>query len=104
LENIPTFAPSINNDKAMQEQSEYTLHLSETTRKTGRFLYEVKDASGNVISQRFSNNPNYVAATISGSFYFGRIDLIGKGDHGKRVKWCIENGIEQKPIAYKKTA
>ena len=60
----------------------YTLKKTETNRKTGKFFYEVIDESGNVISTR-SSNREYVACTINGNFYFGRIDLIGKGEHGK---------------------
>lgn len=52
------------------------------TPKGKKFLYEVKDENGNVISQRTSTR-NYVACTANGEFYFGRLDLIGKGDHGK---------------------
>lgn len=51
------------------------------TPKGKRFLYEVKDADGNVVSKRTSTR-DYVACTANGEFYFGRIDLIGKGQHG----------------------
>lgn len=67
----------------------YTLKKNETNRKTGKFFYEVIDESGNVISTR-SSNREYVACTIHGGFYFGRIDLIGKGDHGRMLKHYLE--------------
>ena len=54
------------------------------------------DETGKVISERKSNRV-YVAATTDGKYYFGRLDLIGKGDHGKD----INHGGDYK-IAYKK--
>lgn len=56
--------------------------LTKTT-KGKKFLYEVKDVNGNVISKRTSTR-DYVACSINGDFYFGRLDLVGKGDYGKR--------------------
>ena len=73
----------------------YTLKVTETSNKTGKFIYEVIDKTGQVISKRTSNR-EYVACTIDGDFYFGRLDLIGKGDHGRRLKMGITC-----PIAYK---
>lgn len=63
----------------------YLLTRTETNRKDARFLYVVTDENGVEISRR-SSNREYVACTIHGSYYFGRLDLIGKGDHGKRLK------------------
>lgn len=80
---------------------EYTLEVTETKNKAGRFHYKVKDSNGQVISERKSNR-EYVACTIDGSNYFGRLDLVGKGDHGRQIKWCQENNREVTPIAYKK--
>lgn len=54
------------------------------TQKGKKYLYEVKDENGNVISKRTSTR-DYVACTVNGDFYFGRLDLIGKGDHGKGI-------------------
>lgn len=65
----------------------YFLHKKETGSKAARFHYTIKDETGAIISDRKSNR-EYVAATINGQFYFGRIDLIGKGDHGKTVKFA----------------
>lgn len=67
----------------------YTLKKTETGRKNGKFLYEVIDESGNVISSRTSNR-DYVACTVNGGFYFGRLDLIGKGDHNRKLKHHFE--------------
>lgn len=64
------------------EKSSYVLH--KTPVKKG-FFYEVKDQNGKVISSRTSKN-EYVACSIDGRFYFGRLDLVGKGDHGRAVK------------------
>lgn len=63
----------------------YTLRVTETKNKAGKFHYQVIDKTGKVISERKSNR-TYVACTINGQFYFGRLDLIGKGDHGKQIK------------------
>lgn len=52
------------------------------TSKGKKFLYEVKDENGNVISKRISTR-DYVACTSNSEFYFGRIDLIGKGEYGR---------------------
>lgn len=52
--------------------------------KGKKYQYTVTDEKGNVISTRTSAR-DYVACTADGSFYFGRLDLIGKGDHGKRL-------------------
>lgn len=49
-----------------------------------KFLYTVTDENGNIISTRTSSR-DYVACTIDGSFYFGRLDLINKGDHGRTL-------------------
>lgn len=59
------------------------------TPKGAKFQYQVIDTKTNeVISTRLSAR-NYVASTANGEFYFGRIDLIGKGDHGKRLNWAL---------------
>lgn len=78
----------------------YKLTVTETGNKAGKFHYQVIDETGAVISERKSNR-EYVACTIHGQYYFGRLDLIGKGDHGKQIKWCAEKGVQPYPIAYK---
>lgn len=98
----------------------YTLNVKETGSKAARFHYTVTDETGTVISERKSNR-QYVACTINGQYYFGRLDLIGKGDHGKQVQYCagarwMQNSkgkmvltpgqadpVEPTPIAYLKT-
>lgn len=52
------------------------------TAKGKKNLYQVIDETGKVISSRTSTR-NYVACTINGAMYFGRLDLIGKGEHGQ---------------------
>lgn len=52
--------------------------------KGGKYLYTVTDETGQVISTRKSKR-DYVACTIYGDFYFGRLDLIGSGEHGARL-------------------
>ena len=64
------------------ENNVYT--LTKTQLKNGKFQYVVTDQNGNIISDRKSAR-EYVACTIDGSSYFGRLDLIGKGDHGRRI-------------------
>jgi hypothetical protein len=63
----------------------YKLTKTETNVKAAKYLYQVIDENGNVLSTRQSNR-DYVAATIKGHYFFGRLDLIGKGDHGRNVK------------------
>ena len=67
----------------------YELTVTETNNKAGKYHYKVIDENGNVISERKSNR-EYVACTIDGGCYFGRIDLIGKGDYGRFLKYAIE--------------
>lgn len=43
-------------------------------------IYQVVDDSGKVISQRVSAR-EYVACSINGDYYFGRMDLVGKGEY-----------------------
>ena len=65
-----------------------TYRLTKTELKNGKFLYEVKDENNNTISKRTSTR-HYAACTIDGSHYFGRVDLIGKGDHGRLLAQAI---------------
>lgn len=65
----------------------YTLNVKETGNKAAQYHYTVTDENGNIISERKSNRV-YVACTIHGTFYFGRLDLIGKGGHGANLKMC----------------
>ena len=58
--------------------------LTATALKNGKTLYQVIDETGKVISKRTSTR-NYVACTIDGSYYFGRLDLIGKGENGQTL-------------------
>lgn len=71
--------------------------LTATTLKNGKTLYQVIDETGKVISKRTSTR-KYVACTINGEFYFGRLDLIGKGDHGRRlahIQDCKVNTLDK---------
>lgn len=80
----------------------YELKVTETNNKAGKFTYEVIDEEGKVITTRKSNR-EYVACTINGQFFFGRLDLIGKGDHGRQIKATIQEGKQQPtPIAFVK--
>lgn len=90
----------------------YTLHC---TPKGKKFLYEVKDEQGHLYAKRLSKRDNFVACTLDGNFFFGRIDLISKGDHGKMVSkyqdvirapkghyeeiaaYCKRNGVDIEP-------
>jgi hypothetical protein len=62
----------------------------ETGKKSAKFNYSIVDENGNVLQTR-SSNREYVAATICGTFFFGRLDLIGKGDHGRYIRDCQKN-------------
>ena len=72
------------------------------TAKGKTFEYTVSDERGRIISKRTSSR-DYVACTIDGSYYFGRLDLIGKGDHGRnlaRLSEFIGSLPETQPAAY----
>ena len=66
-----------------------TYRLTKTELKNGKFLYEVKDENNTTISKRTSTRGHYIACTIDGQFYFGRVDLIGKGMHGQLLNQAI---------------
>lgn len=68
--------------------------------KGKKYQYTVTDEKGNVISTRTSAR-DYVACTANGEFYFGRLDLIGKGDHGKGLSHTAEI-LANPEKAYKK--
>lgn len=59
------------------------------TPKGKQFQYVVTDEAGNVVSKRTSKRGNYVACTAFGDFYFGRRDLIGKGEHGRQLNFVL---------------
>lgn len=70
--------------------------------KGKKYQYTVTDEKGNVISTRTSAS-DYVACTANSEFYFGRLDLIGKGDHGRALSSAT--AIVANPEAvYKKQA
>lgn len=77
----------------------YTLFRTLTGNKKSCFKYQVADAFGNILAERLSNR-EYVACTIDGEYFFGRVDLIGKGDHGRSVKYKLSEGENPAPIAY----
>ncbi len=58
---------------------------TETGRKNGKYIYQVVDSNGNVKAERISNK-DYVACTSGGTYFFGRVDLIGKGEHGYMIR------------------
>jgi hypothetical protein len=64
----------------------YTLTVTVTKNKSGKYHYQVLDENGIVISERRSNR-KYMACLSNGEFYFGRLDLIGKGDHGRHINY-----------------
>lgn len=68
--------------------------------KGKKYLYTVTDEKGNVVSTRTSAR-DYVACTANGEFYFGRLDLIGKGDHGRGLSRTTEI-LTNPERAYKK--
>jgi hypothetical protein len=74
----------------------YILKVTLTNNKSSKYLYQVLDESGTVISTRRSNR-KYMACTADGQYYFGRLDLIGKGDHGSAIKFYTDrlNGYPQ---------
>ena len=74
--------------------------LTATALKSGKTKYQVLDEGGKVVSSRTSAR-HYVACTIDGSFYFGQLDLIGKGDHGKKLAWIQDLKHNTTPERYR---
>jgi hypothetical protein len=77
----------------------FKLIKTETNVKAAKYLYQVIDENGNVLMTRKSNR-EYIAATIDGLYFFGRLDLIGKGMHGSDLKSLtneIKNGYWKSP-------
>ena len=86
------------------------------TQKGNKYLYEVKNNEGVVLAKRLSSR-DYIACTSNGELFFGRMDLIGKGEHGRQLsmyekgaqdmkekesfrKWCAESLEIIRNIAY----
>ena len=70
--------------------------------KGKKYEYQVIDVDSKAIVSKRTSAREYVACTADGSFYFGRLDLIGKGDHGKRLSHVTEI-LANPEKAYKKT-
>src|SRR5699024_8593224 len=73
--------------------------------KEKKYEYQVIDADSKAIVSKRTSAREYVACTADGSYYFGRLDLIGKGDHGKylnRAEAMLANPEREykKMIAY----
>lgn len=68
------------------------------TIKGKKFLYQVKDENENVISKRLSTR-EYVACTVNGEFYFGRLDLVGKGDYSRALA-CAQKYAKYSTLQY----
>lgn len=69
--------------------------------KGKKYEYQVIDVDSKAIVSKRTSAREYVACTADGSFYFGRLDLIGKGDHGKRLSHTAEI-LANPEKAYKK--
>jgi len=63
------------------------------TVKGKKFLYQVFDSENHLISKRLSGR-DYVACTMNGKYYFGRLDLVLKGDHLREVNYYREMTLE----------
>ena len=80
-----------------------TYTMTKTAKGKQGFLYEIFNAAGEKISSRTSKR-DYVAATACGAFFFGRLDLIGKGDHGRYLKNFAETGRTEELERYSRIA
>lgn len=61
-------------------------YILKKTKVRGTNLYTVVNEQGVVISTT-KDKRDFVACTIKGHYFFGRKDLIGKGEHGKQLKY-----------------
>lgn len=69
--------------------------------KGKKYEYQVIDVDSKAIVSKRTSAREYVACTANGEFYFGRLDLIGKGDHGKGLSRTTEI-LANPERAYKK--
>lgn len=95
VNNPPGFAPGTTT-KIMAK------YILSKQAKGKKFQYTVTDENGNIVSTRTSAR-DYVACTRTGEFYFGRLDLIGKGDHGRALSSATAI-VANPEAAYKKQA
>lgn len=70
-----------------------TFKLNKTA-KSKKFEYTVTNENGEIVSSRISAR-DYVACTADGIYYFGRLDLIGKGEHGRMIKYYQSYNYEE---------
>jgi hypothetical protein len=82
---------------------QYKLLVKETQNKSARYHYTIVDESGKVTAERKSNR-EYAACLYDGSMFFGRIDLIGKGEHGRLLRFLDGKGEPHPAIAYLETS
>lgn len=82
--------------------TEYILTVTETSNKAGKYHYQViqmiDGQPGPVISERKSNRKS-IACDIHGHYYFGRIDLVGKGDYARRNETTPIAYLEKLPVS-----
>ena len=71
--------------------------------KGKKFEYQVIHAESKAIVSNRTSARDYVACVADGSYYFGRLDLIGKGDHGKQLSW-VNKILSNPEKAYKEMA
>lgn len=85
------------------QTEQFTMTVEKSKRKSGgMYHYKIFNAAGEIVSERKSNRM-YAAATVNGEFFFGRPDLVGRGSHGKQLKYIeialgyINNPNSEKP-------
>lgn len=71
--------------------------------KGKKFEYQVIHAESKAIVSKRTSARDYVACVADGSYYFGRLDLIGKGNHGKQLSW-VNKILSNPEKAYKEMA
>ena len=59
------------------------------TKKGDTFIYEVTNENGTLTARRISKR-DFVACTAYGDYFFSRLDLVGKGVHGRFIKYWEE--------------
>lgn len=66
------------------------------TKKGKKYLYEVIDTTtGEAVAGRISAR-DYVACTADADMFFGRLDLIGKGEHGSQLRYYTAKAADMK--------
>ena len=90
-------------NKNRTDRTDFRKQVRESKMTTATLNYSTREINRTfkiTVAARTSTR-DYVAATANGEFFFGRVDLIGKGDHGKALR-VFENYLANPKKEYAK--